>query len=104
VRFKNGAISIIDVPGALFTEADGINDNGDIVGIFADTDDHVQGFLCPKCTKGTPTFVPINVPKSTFTKAFGINNRGEIVGVFSKTDTPSGDDDDDDLGFYRSAS
>jgi probable HAF family extracellular repeat protein len=66
----------IDVPGATFTNAFGINNRGQIVGSFFDaTGSH--GFLN---TDGT--FTPIDVSGATFTFASGINNRGQIVGGF----------------------
>src|SRR5438046_2675781 len=68
----------IDIPGAAFTSAFGINDAGQIVGSFLDaTGEHA--FLD---TAGT--FLQINFPGVLFsTGAFGINDAGQIVGRFS---------------------
>src|SRR4051795_5836147 len=66
----------IDVPGASFTQAFGINDAGQIVGTFQDsTGPH--GFLD---TGGS--FTQIDVPGASFTTANGINDAGQIVGTF----------------------
>jgi probable HAF family extracellular repeat protein len=65
-----------DVPGVpSFTAAYGINDRGQIVGLFGDFS---HSFL-----KDGTTFTPLDVPDATLTVAGGINNGGQIVGVFS---------------------
>jgi probable HAF family extracellular repeat protein len=62
----------IDVPGAVVgTQAHGINDLGEIVGLFSDG--QVHGFV----TDGV-TFTTIAISSS----ATGINNEGQIVGWF----------------------
>jgi probable HAF family extracellular repeat protein len=69
----------VDVPGAVTTEARGINDTGQIVGWFIDaTPPH--GFVADGVT-----FTPIDVPGASQTQAFGINDTGQIVGRFSDT-------------------
>jgi uncharacterized membrane protein len=69
----------IDVPGARVTQAIGINDDGQIVGIFLEAgSDFYHGFL-----KDGTTYTTIDVPGATSTQAIGINNRGQVVGVFS---------------------
>ena len=67
----------IDVPGATFTEAHGINASGQIVGVYLDSSGG-HGFLLDK--KGTVT--TIDVPGAVFTNARGINASGQIVGVY----------------------
>jgi hypothetical protein len=75
---KDGdTFTIIDVPGALTTQAYGINTAGQIVGGFDDGMGHVKGFL-----KDGATFTIIDVPSSTNTWAYGINTAGQIVGTF----------------------
>jgi uncharacterized membrane protein len=66
-------VSTIDVPGADQTQAYGINDSGQIVGLFYDATGF-HGFL-----KDGDAFVVIDVPGG-FTEAFGINRKGRIVG------------------------
>jgi probable HAF family extracellular repeat protein len=68
-----------DVPGAIHTEAHGINETGQIVGWFQDATG-VYGFL-----KDGTTFTTIDVPGARETQAFGINTAGQIVGVFTDT-------------------
>lgn len=74
----------IDVPGAAFTEAAGINPQGDIVGFYtAGTADH--GFLLHE-----GTFTNIDVPGASLTQALGINPRGDIVGSYTAGGTSHG--------------
>jgi probable HAF family extracellular repeat protein len=67
----------IEVPGATFTTAIGINARGQIVGNFTDARGARRGFLLDK-----GVFTPIDVPGATATAAFGITERGQIVGFF----------------------
>jgi probable HAF family extracellular repeat protein len=66
------SFTTLDVPGALGNNTPtGINDSGQIVGWYDDTERH--GFLLDQ---GIFTIVP----DSTRAQAFGINNAGQIVG------------------------
>ena len=66
----------IDVPGAFFTEALGINPRGQIVGSYSDsTGEH--GFLYDR-----GVFTTIDPPGTSFTIARGINPSGQIVGSY----------------------
>jgi hypothetical protein len=111
VRFKNGAISRFDVPGATNTEVDGINDLGTIVGSFTDAGDNVHCFICTNFCKNPGAFTQVDVKignkTACSTECHGINNKGEIVGDFELRDDDGDCDDPDtmlDLGFYRSPS
>jgi hypothetical protein len=73
-----GSFTQIDVPGAIFTGASGINGAGQIVGFFYGNDTVSHGFLD---TGGS--FTQIDVPGATTTSPFGINGAGQIVGAFS---------------------
>ena len=68
--------TFIDVPGATFTAAFGINDAGQIVGYDA-TGAEIHGFLY-----SGGSFTPIDVPGATVTAAYGINASGQIVGDY----------------------
>jgi probable HAF family extracellular repeat protein len=70
----------IEVPGATFTTAIGINARGQIVGGFRDAGGTIHGFLLDK---GVFTQIDVDVPGATRTEATGINARGQIVGSFT---------------------
>jgi uncharacterized membrane protein len=73
--YKNGKFTDIPGPnGARSSEAEGINDQGWIVGHYADSNNHFHGFLL----KGKK-YKTLDVPTATFSGANGINNQGSIV-------------------------
>jgi hypothetical protein len=72
----------VNVPGAIYTTASGINDSGTIVGRYGDgTGGH--GFV-----DDNGTFTTVDVPGATYSTASGINDSGTIVGNYydSRTD------------------
>ena len=71
------SFTIIDPPGAVSTNANGINDSSQVVGDFWDGLNN-HGFLLD--TSGSIT--TIDVPGASSTIAVGINNSGQIVGYF----------------------
>jgi probable HAF family extracellular repeat protein len=73
----------IDVPGATLTAAFGINNRGQIVGVFADAGGVVHGFLLDNGNFTQIDVPQINFPGAPGTQAFGIRERGQIVGGFS---------------------
>jgi hypothetical protein len=80
VREGGGRFDRFDVPGAIGTVANKINDRGDVVGGSLDTAANVgapgtDGFLLRR-----GRFTTLRVPGSLETQALGINNRGQIVG------------------------
>jgi probable HAF family extracellular repeat protein len=64
--------------GSISTEANAINDAGQVVGDFVDGNSQFHGFLY---SNGKYTI--LNVPGATLTEATGINNAGQIVGDYS---------------------
>jgi probable HAF family extracellular repeat protein len=75
--YTGGSFTTIDVPGAPNTNAQGINDSGQIVGYFWGFGPAAQGFVF---TGGN--FTTFNVPGAVYTLPNGINNSGQIVGSF----------------------
>src|SRR5205823_5308519 len=68
----------IDPPGATDTFAQGINDNGQIVGAYSSDDDvTLHGFVLDK-----GTFHQLDLPGATHTYPWGINAAGQIVGYY----------------------
>jgi uncharacterized membrane protein len=81
--FDNGAFTRIDVPGALTTLPLGINNRGQIAGVYAD-EVTGHGFLLQ-----SGTFTTIDAPGAVSTAAGAINDRGQIlVTAGSTADTP----------------
>lgn len=68
----------IDVPGAMATNAQGINPEGDIVGIYVDATGKQHGFLLRD-----GQFETLDFPGATLTNARGISPDGDIVGSYS---------------------
>jgi probable HAF family extracellular repeat protein len=69
----------IDFLGAIYTEADGINDSGQIVGTYLDAGFTSHGFL-----KTGKNFSSIDFPGAPYTEIDGgINSSGQIVGWYS---------------------
>lgn len=72
----------IDVPHSDYTETNGVNARGDIVGMYVDSDGVSHSFVLRK-----GLFTTIDVPGATETLAArGINARGDIVGGFHDAD------------------
>jgi probable HAF family extracellular repeat protein len=65
------------VPGAVFANAQGINANGDIVGIYRDAAGRTHGYLWKR---GEVTI--IDYPGAAMTEARGISPEGDIVGTY----------------------
>jgi uncharacterized membrane protein len=70
-----GRLVTIDVLGASSTNAQSINNSGEIVGITEGTAE--RGFLLSR-----DRFVAIEIPGALSTQATGINDRGQIVETF----------------------
>lgn len=84
VRTKPGDFQLIVFPGFVCSVARWINQRGDIVGLFPDTqnveecaDAPNHGFLFRD-----GEYTQIDFPRSTFTRALAINDDGVIVGRF----------------------
>jgi uncharacterized membrane protein len=74
----NGNVIQIDFPGALETNAIGINNGGDIVGEYRlRVDAPIQGFLLRD-----GIYTKIDFPGSMVTQVSGINDAGQIVGDY----------------------
>jgi probable HAF family extracellular repeat protein len=73
-RTKDGTFTDVNFPGGTGTEATGINDNGDVVGLYFDANGAQHGFLL----KGG-SYTSIDVPSESSTAAWGINNTGKIT-------------------------
>jgi len=83
VRAADGTFTSIDVPGAYQTKPLGINDKGEIVGFYSDSEgrlDRTHGFFRSADGK----FTTFDEPESyEITIADAVNNKGAITGKFS---------------------
>ena len=78
--FSENHFTKIDFRNALWTEAWGINDTGEIVGAYQDSPSgSTHGFL-----KSKEAFLSIDYPGARITKAVGLNNRGQIIGFYDE--------------------
>jgi probable HAF family extracellular repeat protein len=77
-RFAN-----IDVPGALGTQAERINNGGQIVGKYAEDLEDVQNNTLRAFLFDRGRFVRLDFPRARQTLAHGINARGQVVGEYT---------------------
>ena len=80
-RSKKGEFTKFEVPGALLTIGEGINNNGTIVGVYVDKEDNddndIHGFVWRN-----GIFETVDVPGAIETQVFSINSKDEIVGLY----------------------
>src|SRR5215467_13924536 len=81
----------ISVPGAVSTEARGINNQGEIVGFYKTVACTDLEILVPDCaTKGfkyvNKIYIKLMVPNSKSTAILGVNDLGDLVGFYAKSD------------------
>ena len=74
---SSGAFTTIDIPGAVGTAISGINDRGQMIGVYGDANGTPHAFLLDN---GVVTI--IDFPNALVTIPFGINNRGQVVGLY----------------------
>jgi probable HAF family extracellular repeat protein len=79
-----GRFTTVHVPGAKSTQAQGINNRGQIVGVYADDNNNVsapdatrRGFLLDR-----GRYVRLDYPGARKSQAFDINDRGQVVGEY----------------------
>ena len=72
--YSNGTLTVLDYPGASNTQPHGINDIGQIVGTYYDTNGFPHGFLY-----SNGAFSTLDIPGSTVTQINAINNAGQIA-------------------------
>lgn len=80
---RGGVFTTIDLPGAKYSAAEGINKAGVVVGTYIDAANHTHGF---KYAGGVYTI--IDHPQTNITTADGIDDQGEIVGTYSPANSP----------------
>ncbi|HKX17176.1 MAG TPA: hypothetical protein VJT33_04105 [bacterium] len=73
-----GTVTTFDVPGAVSTNPNTINNKGEIAGSFRDTGGRVRGFI--RSVAGTAA--AYNAPGAVETQVTGLNDAKRIVGIF----------------------
>lgn len=71
--------SSIDFPGAVFTNAQGINAGGEVVGFYVDTGDRTHGFVL-----SGGDYRSVDYPNATNTQLRGIGPSGDVVGAYQR--------------------
>ncbi len=72
--------TVLKYPGSTYTEADGINNTGAIVGMYLDSFSAPHGFVYEG-----GTYTTVDVPGAAATYAFEIDDFGRIVGTWAPT-------------------
>ncbi len=72
--YAGGKFTTVEFPGSSSTDAIGINDKGDVVGLYVDSSGVQHGFV----KKGSK-YSSIDVTGGTDTEAWGINNSGQMT-------------------------
>jgi PEP-CTERM motif len=82
-----GVLTEIDPFGSTFTQALGVNDEGEIVGFYLDAGGNQHGYI-----DNGGVFTSFDPPGSASTTINGINDKGDIVGFYTNptTDTVDG--------------
>jgi uncharacterized membrane protein len=78
---SKGVYTTLDVSGAAFTVAQGINNPGQIAGLYVDEEGTSHGFVLSE-----GRYTTVDVPGSFWTEIYSINATGEIVGAFEDED------------------
>ena len=80
----------INVPGAVSTQARGLNVNGEVVGFYQTVACANLAWQVPNCaTRGfkyvNGSYIKLMVPGSLTTAIMGVNDYGDLIGFYSKT-------------------
>jgi hypothetical protein len=83
---EGGAITTIDPFGSTFTQALGVNDEGEIVGFYVDGQGVQHGYI-----DNGGVFTSFDPPASASTTINGVNDQGDIVGFYTNNNTDTVD-------------
>jgi len=82
---EGGVIHTIDPFGSTFTQALGVNNEGEIVGFYVDGNGVQHGYI-----DNGGVFTSFDPPNSASTTINGVNNKGQIVGFYTIGDAVDG--------------
>jgi uncharacterized membrane protein len=74
--WNNGVFSYFNVPGEVYSQANGINDSNQVVGYYSPDGTNRIGFVYDGAN-----FTYFQYPNAQYTQPYGINNAGLIVGA-----------------------
>jgi uncharacterized membrane protein len=77
--------STFDFPGAVLTNAQGINAQGEIVGLYTDTAGKTHGFI-----RSGEHYRSVDFPEAGATQLRGISQTGDMVGSYQRSDESGG--------------
>jgi hypothetical protein len=83
LRYKDGSLVPVEVPGAVGTGAEGLNNQDEVVGFYIDTAGNWHRYVF---SKGVYTTLDYPNDGGT-TEAFGINDEGVVVGTYGGNDS-----------------
>lgn len=72
--YAKGKFTTINFPKSLGTQANGINDKGEVVGLYVDSNGAQHGF-----SKVGSKYASIDAPGDSSSEAWGVNNKGQIT-------------------------
>ena len=70
------------MPGADFTAPQGINDEGDVSGVYSDASGVRHGFVLTRSGR----LITIDVPGVINTALFGVSDNGNVAGYYKTAD------------------
>lgn len=80
---RDGRVTILSVPGSSATQALGINDRDEVVGVYTDAQNNMHGFTwTPRSGFQTGVDDPNATGSSTIN---GVNDQGKLVGFYNDT-------------------
>ena len=82
---RDGQVSVLSVPGSSMTQALGINDNDEVVGVYVDGSNRNHGFTWTPWT-GFKTVDDPNIDMAnpaSGTTINGVNDKGQLVGFYT---------------------
>jgi uncharacterized membrane protein len=85
LRSSKGVFTTFNVPGAVLTIGEGINNAGTIVGVYVLADGSAHGFV-----RTNGVFMTVDVPNSSNTAINSINANGQIVGSYDDSNGTHG--------------
>ena len=95
-RSSKGKFTTFEVPGAIRTIGEGINNAGTIVGVYFNEAVNEAGFSIHGFVLRNGNFTTVNFPEAVGTQVLSINSKDEIVGLYT---TLVDDDEEVEHGF-----